>query len=423
MIILLSILVVFLLSLASIVSALETATVAASPGRIQKYRANEEKRKLLSKLLKNKERLISTMLIIYSIVCTVATALATTIMIHIIGDRFGAIVASIVMSVLIIVFAEVIPKAIAVSKAERIVLKFASFMEKALIVMKPINYALQIILRVFCYIFKIELSSDITATEEVRGVIEHYHQEGNVIKNDRDMLGGVLDLRHIDVEEIMVHRSQIISINADLPAEEIIDQALNTPYTRIPLWQGNKDNIIGILHMRNVLKRLYDNKADLSKIDIKDFILEPWFVPENALLSRQLTEFKSRRSHMAIVVDEYGDIIGILTLEDILEEIVGQIDDEIDTATSSIIQKEKNLYLIDGTTTIRDINRELNINISDENAHTIAGLIMNSLERLPNVGDKLEFMNLTITTVKKQAHRIKQVLIEIKTPEDNKDAE
>ncbi len=414
MILISGLVVIFLLICAFLLSALETAIIAASPSRLQKKGVRSVKKvNLLLRLLKNKEKVISTLLIILSVVNTVATTIASGIILQIFGSEFGTIISSAVMSVLIIIFAEVVPKAIAVSKPESIAIKGAKFISGALYLMKPFNFILQFIVRIFCIIFRINLKSEISATDEVRGVIEHYHLEGNVIKYDRDMLGGVLDLRHITVEEVMVHRSQMITINADLSTSEIITQALKTPHTRIPLWQGKKDNIIGILHLRNVLNALHKNKFDYEKLDIKQYITEPWFVPEHALLSRQLMEFKARRSHIAIVVDEYGDIIGILTLEDILEEIVGQIDDEIDVHTNKIVKKEKNIYLVDGTTTIRDLNRELNINISDEQAHTIAGVIMHHMERLPNVGDKITINNINCTIVKKQTHKIKQVQVEV----------
>ncbi len=414
MIIFFSIIVVILLACAALISALETSVIAASPGRIQKKRSVSSKKvDLLLGILKNKDRVISTLLIMYSILHTVATTVATAVIIELSNPEYGTIIASAVMSVLVIVFAEVLPKAIAVSKAEKIAMKGAKFINYALWVMRPLNFTLQKIVKLFCLIFNIDLRSDISAADEVRGVIEHYHLEGNVIKNDRDMLGGVLDLRHISVAEVMVHRSQMVTINADLPVADIVSQALSTPYTRIPLWQGSKDNIIGILHLRNLLKALHKNKFDYLKVEIKLYISEPWFVPEHALLSRQLMEFRAKRSHIAIVVDEYGDIIGILTLEDILEEIVGQIDDEHDIETNKIIKKDKDIYIVEGTTTVRDLNRELNITLSDEQAHTIAGVIMHHLERLPNVGDKLELKNVRMTIIKKQTHKIKQVLVEI----------
>ena len=416
--------VIFLLICAFLLSALETSIIAASPSRLRKKeKKNNQKVNLLLILLKNKEKVISTLLILLSIVNTVATTIASSAILSVVGSDMGTIIASTLMSILIIIFAEVVPKAIAVSKAESIALKGVKFVEYALYFMKPLNFILQIIVKIFCLIFRIDLRSEISAADEVRGVIEHYHQEGNVIKNDRDMLGGVLDLRHITVEEVMVHRSQMVILNADLPTAEIITQALKTPHTRIPLWQGKKDNIIGILHLRNVLNALHQNKLAYEKLDIKDYITEPWFVPEHALLSRQLMEFRLKRSHIAIVVDEYGDIIGILTLEDILEEIVGQIDDELDIHASKIIQKEPNIYIVDGTTTIRDLNRELNIQILAEEAHTIAGVIMHRLERLPNVGDKITISNINCTIVKKQTHKIKQILIEVRNQADNEDAE
>ncbi|MDX2049955.1 MAG: CNNM domain-containing protein [Rickettsiaceae bacterium] len=414
------IIVLILITSSSLLSALETAFIAASLGKIEKQRkASPAKTRMLAKLLKNKDRVISTILIIYSIVNTVATTIATSTIIEIFGDEYGTVIASTIMSVLIIIFAEVIPKAIAVSNAEAIALNGVSFTNAALVIMKPINHSLHLFLRFFCFIFRIDLTTEISAADEVRGVIEHYHLEGNVKKYDRDMLGGILDLRHITVEAVMVHRSQIMSINIDQSPEDIINQALNTPHTRIPLWQGTKDNIIGILHVRNILKALHRNKYNFSKLDIKSYTSEPWFVPENAPLSKQLMEFKDRKSHMAIVVDEYGDIIGILTLEDILEEVVGQIDDELDVAPSKIIKKSKFNYIVDGTASIRDINRELSLKLSSENANTIAGLFMHNLERLPNVGDRIELSSARLTIVKKHFNRIKQVLIEIKPSEDN----
>ncbi|MDX1916725.1 MAG: CNNM domain-containing protein, partial [Rickettsiaceae bacterium] len=300
--------VLLLVFLSSYLSALETSIIAAVPARVHKRKEFSKQRKtLLLQLLKDKNKVISTILIIFSIINTVATTIATSLIIDIFGDEYGMIIASALMSTLIIIFAEVLPKAIAVSKAETIALYGVNFTNITLYIMKPINFGLHKILQGFCFIFGIDLHPEISAVEEVRGVIEHYHQEGNVRKDDRDMLGGVLDLKHITVEEAMIHRSQIVSIDIDLPLGDIITQALNSPHTRIPMWKNTKDNIVGILHLRSVLKALHKNKFNFGKIDISSYITEPWFIPENALLSKQLIEFKDRRNHMAIVVDEYGD--------------------------------------------------------------------------------------------------------------------
>ncbi|MDX1924454.1 MAG: CNNM domain-containing protein [Rickettsiaceae bacterium] len=417
-----AIIVLLLIAFSSYLSALETSIVAASPGRIHKSKnASKKKTTLLLKLLKDRNKIISTILVMFSIVNTVATTLATGVIMELVGGEYGIAASSAIMSVLLIIFAEVLPKSIGVSKAEQIALKGAGFIKSSLYFMFPINFAINKIIKLFCFIFRVNLNSEISAADEVRGVIEHYHQEGNVKKYDRDMLGGVLDLRHITVEEVMIHRSQIVSINIDQNAGDIITQALNSPHTRIPLWRETKDNIVGILHLRSILKALHKNKYNFNKIDISSYITEPWFVPENAPLSKQLTEFKDRRSHMAIVVDEYGDIIGILTLEDILEEVVGQIEDEIDVAPSKIIKKNENMYLVDGTASIRDINRELNLQLNGEDAHTISGMFMHHLERLPNVGDVIHTSGAKMTIVKKHTHKIKQVLIEILQLEESHD--
>ncbi|NDB82274.1 MAG: DUF21 domain-containing protein [Alphaproteobacteria bacterium] len=420
MIIISTMIVIFLVGLSSYLAALEVSMIAAIPGRVHKRKEFGKKRiALLLSLLKDRNKVISTILIMVSIVNTVATTFATGLIIDIFGDEYGMIIASALMSLLIIVFAEVLPKAIAVSMAETIALYGVNFTNTTLYLVKPINFGLHKILQAFCFVFRINLHPEISAVDEVRGVIEHYHQEGNVRKDDRDMLGGILDLKHTTVEEAMIHRSQIISIDIDQPLGEIITQALNSPHTRIPMWKGTKDNIVGILHLRSILKALHKNKYNFGKIDISSYITEPWFIPENAALSKQLVEFKDRRSHMAIVVDEYGDIIGILTLEDILEEVVGQIDDEVDVTYNKIIKKNENSYLVDGILSIRDVNRELNINLDDEEAHTLSGLFMHILQRMPCVGDAIELQGARLTIVKKQAHRIKQVLIEIINSDDN----
>ncbi len=424
MLILDAIIVLLLIALSSYLSALETSMIAATPGRVHKRKESGKKKvTLLLSLLKEKNKVISTILIMFSIVTTVATSFATTIIIELFGEEYGMFISSALMSLLIIVFAEVLPKAIAVSKPETIALSGANFTRLSLYLMRPINFAIHKILQLFCFIFRIDLHPEISAADEVRGIIEHYHREGNVKKDDKDMLGGVLDLMHTTVEEAMIHRSQIISIDVDQPTGDIITQALNSPHTRIPMWKDTKDNIIGILHLRNILKALHKNKYNFSKIDISAYITEPWYIPENAPLSKQLVEFKNRRIHMAIVVDEYGDIIGVLTLEDILEEVVGQIEDEMDVTSNKIIKKSETAYMVDGILSIRDINRELGINLNDEEAHTISGLFMHVLQRMPCVGDVINFPGTKLTIVKKQAHRIKQVLIEIIHSDDQQNVD
>jgi Mg2+/Co2+ transporter CorB len=211
----------------------------------------------------------------------------------------------------------------------------------------------------------------------------------------------------------------MITLNIDLSNSEIIQAALSSPNTRIPIWKESTDNIIGVLHIRDLLRALYDNGNDHAKISIPKLLSQPWFIPDNALVIQQLHAFKERKNHLACVVDEYGDLQGIITLEDILEEIVGQIHDEYDRTGEAIIKKSDVEYIVDGATTIRDLNRELNWELPDDDANTIAGLIIHKIARIPNQGESIEISNLKIVVVKKIANRIHTVKIKILAPHDN----
>lgn len=393
-------------------SATETAITASSPGKIQQLKSKGVKHAILAlKVMKDKETVIGTLLIGNTLINIISTTIATSLFIDYLGDK-GTLVASAFMSFVIIVFGEVVPKAIGVAKAEALTLITAQSIILCLKLLKPVNIALGVITKGFCFIFRINLKQDISGKEEVRGVIEHYHQEGNVYKSDRDMLGGVLDIGQMTVSEIMIHRSNIIAINIDLPTEKIVEKALlSNPHTRIPLWKDNQDNIIGVLHIRDLLKALYENNNNAKKINISSLISQPWFVPENALVAYQLHAFRERKNHFACVVDEYGDLQGIITLEDILEEIVGPIIDEHDNVLDQIVKKSDTEFVIDGSVTIRDLNRELSWNLPDEDANTIAGLIIHKLERIPHQGESISIFNLDIVINKKIGNRINSIKV------------
>jgi len=409
-----------ILGVAALISATETAITATSPGLIQKLKSEGNKRaELLLGLLKIKEKVISTLLIGNSIANTLCTTIATGVFIETFGDDMGTIISSIVMSFTIIVFSEVIPKAIAVVKSEKIALMATPILLVLLKILEPINIALLYIVKGFCFIFRIDLRQKISATDEVRGVIEHHMNEGNVFKDDRDMLGGILDIRHLLISDIMIHRSNIVAINIDTPANKIIKKILSSNHTRIPFWEDNHDNIIGILHVRDLLNTIYDKKSKNVEIDIRSLLSDTVFVPDNSLVTQQLQMFREGQTHLACVVDEYGDLQGIITLEDILEEIVGQIYDEHDIGNSKIISKSENEFIIDGSVPVRDLNREFNWQIPESEATTLAGFIITKMERLPNQGEFLVEKNLKMVVKKKSENRIKtiQVLIQKKQEE------
>lgn len=410
-----------LLGLAALISATETAITATSPGLIQKLKSEGNKKaELLLGLLKIKEKVISTLLIGNSIANTLCTTIATGVFIETFGDDMGTLISSIVMSFTIIVFSEVIPKAIAVAKSEKVALMATPVLLVFLKILQPINIALGYITRGFCFIFRIDLKQKVSAADEVRGVIEHHLSEGNVFKDDRDMLGGILDIRNLVIADIMIHRSNIVAINIDTPTDKIIKTVLSSNHTRIPFWEDNHDNIIGILHVRDLLSKIYDTKSKNTEIDVRSLLSDTVFVPDNSLVTQQLQMFREGQTHLACVVNEYGDLQGIITLEDILEEIVGQIYDEHDTGKSKIKAKSENEFIIDGSVPIRDLNREFNWQIPESDATTLAGFIITKMERLPNQGEFLIEKNLKMIVKKKSENRIKTIQVFIQKDTEEK---
>lgn len=404
--------VVCLLAVSGLISATETAITATSPGRIQKLKSEGNKRaELLLSILKIKEKVISTLLIGSCIASTLCTTISTGIFIELLGDDLGTIVSSIVMSILIIVFAEVIPKAIAVAKSEKIALRATPILLIVLKILEPVNIFLSFVVKVFCFIFRINLNHKFSAADEVRGVIEHHMHEGNVYKDDRDMLGGILDIRNMEIADIMIHRSKITSVDVNMPIEKIIKTVLASPHSRFPFWENTHDNIIGVLHVKDLMNKVHHSKHKTEEVNIRTLLSAPVFVPENSLVVQQLHMFREGQTHLACVVDEYGALQGIITLEDILEEIVGQIYDEHDSNKDKISKIADNIFIIDGTVPIRDINRELNWQISETDAITLAGFMIHKMERIPSIGDYLIDKDLKMIVKKKSDNTIQSVKI------------
>jgi Mg2+/Co2+ transporter CorB len=313
---------------------------------------------------------------------------------------------------MIIVFSEVVPKAIAVVKSEKIALLATPALLVVLKILEPMNILLLYITKGFCFIFRIDLKQKVSAEDEVRGVIEHHMHEGNVFKDDRDMLGGILDIRNMAICDIMVHRSKIMAIDIDTPTEKVINTVLSSRHSRFPFWQGNSDNIIGILHVKDLMNKIHHSRKNkANEINIKDLLSTPVFVPDNSLVVQQLNMFREGQTHLACVVDEYGDLQGIVTMEDILEEIVGQIYDEHDSGNQKITKLSDRVFIIDGSVSVRDLNRELDWQIPETDATTIAGFIISKMARIPNQGEYLISKDLKMIVKKKFDNRIKTIKV------------
>ncbi len=417
----------FLILLSGIFSGSETGLTAISPSRIHRLAKDGNRRaNLVEKLTDESEKLIGAILLGNNLVNILASALATAFFIRLFGD-IGVIYATIVMTLFILIFAEVLPKTYAISNPEKVALTMAPFAKVIVIIFSPFVALVQVIVRGTLKIFGINIRHDniLSAHDEIRGAISLQAHEGGLIKYNKDMLDSILDLQDIQLEDIMVHRKNIEMVNADDNAEEVFAQIVDSPFTRLPLWKNDPDNIIGIIHAKEVLRAVKANKGSAKGLDFNSLAHEPWFVPETTSLQEQLAIFLSKKSHFALVVDEYGAFMGVTTLEDILEEIVGEIYDETDTSATNIKTLQNGSILVPGETTIRDINRQFNWSLSDEDATTIAGYVIHIAESIPLTGQKFHQKpsqktgqkEFTFEVLKRRRNQITSVMI---TPVDHK---
>ena len=323
--------VILCLLVSAFFAASETALTGASRAsmlRLSKQGNGEAK--VVSSLFNMRERLIGALLLGNNIANIGASALATGILTAWFGE-VGVLYATGVMTVMVVIFAEVLPKTIAINAPDRISLLVARPMRLTVFLLGPLLAVIETIVRTLMRLFGVKIGANqpiLSPTERLRGAVDLLHHEGGVEKQDRDMFGGLLDLRELQVSDVMVHRTEMVMINADLPPEELVREVLATDYTRIPLWREKPENIIGVLHAKDLLRAIRASDGDTSHIDVSTIALPPWFVPEMRPVSEQLKAFRRRKTHFALVVDEYGEVEGMVTLEDILEEIVGDISDE-----------------------------------------------------------------------------------------------
>lgn len=414
-------LVIFLfLLISAFFSAAETAMTAVSRARIYQLIMDGNKRaQIVSRLRKEKESMIGTVLLGNNAVNIAASAIATTLSIKLFGDENGLVIVTIIMTLLVVIFSEVLPKTYAIQNAERVSLAFAPALSLLVKLFKPVTISIQFLIRGILRLVGIDITKAntlISSTDVVRGTIELHYREGKMIKQDRDMLGSILDLNDIEVQDIMIHRMEVETLDADLSADELVKMAVSTMHSRIPLWRGQPDNILGVLHVKNLIKLMRERKGTLTNELILATCNKPWFIPETTSLHDQLLAFRSKRQHFAFVVDEYGSWQGIVTLEDIIEEIVGKIDDEHDEVENDIQKLDDDTYIINGIVTLRDINRHLGWNLPDDHASTIAGLLIHEAQEIPSVGESHEIHGFDCTVIEKSAMQITRVKMK-KRPE------
>ncbi len=406
----------FLLLLSAFFSGSETALTATSKARMHKLEndGNLAARRV-NFLIRDRERLIGAILLGNNLVNILASALATSVFIQFFaGSKTAIVAATLTMTVLVLVFAEVAPKTAAIARPDRFAMAVAPIMRWVVFLFAPVTRIVQLIVRGVFHVLGLDVSKDsavFSVAEELRGAIDLHHYEGRVGKEARDLIRGALDLHQIRIEEIMIHRKSIEMLDLDRPIEENIQQALKSTHTRLPLYRGGPDNIIGVLHAKDLSCAIWNAAGDASTIDLEAIARPLYFAPETTTLQEQLDAFKLKQEHFALVVDEYGALMGLVTLEDILEEIVGEIEDEYDSPVQGVRPQSDGSLNVDGDVTIRDLNRAMDWNLPDEEAVTIAGLIIHEAQSIPEVGLTFSFHGLRFKILKRRRNQITAIKI------------
>jgi Mg2+/Co2+ transporter CorB len=404
-----------LLALSALFSAAETALTGASRARMhQLERDGDRAAGRVNELLSDQETMIGAVLLGNNLIIILASALATQVITGQIKGPWGVAAATGVMTVLVLVFAEVLPKTLAILRSDDVARVLSGPALLIVRVFGPIIFTIQYVVRRTLKLFGVRLGMEmdvLAAHEEIRGAVEYHHAEGLVETDDRWMLGGVLDLAEMDVGEVMVHRKAIATIDADQSPRDILTEALASGHSRLPLYREDPENIVGVLHNKDLLQAIADADGRIEAIDMAAIIREPWFVPETTSLKDQLAAFLKRRAHFALVVDEYGALQGLLTLEDILEEIVGEIEDEHDVVVPGVTPAADGSVNVDGAVTIRDLNRALNWDLPDDEAVTVAGLLIHEARRIPEAGQTFTFHRHRFTVLERKVNRITRLQI------------
>ena len=401
--------IIILLMISAFFSGSETALTAASRARMHALEKDGDKRaRTVNKLLANRENFIGAILLGNNVVNILASVLATSMFTALFGQGGLALaVATAVMTVLVLIFSEVMPKTYAITRPDSVALVVAGPIS---LVVKSASWIIRVIQMIVNGVLRLAgvgaPASPLSAEEEIRGAIDLHAAEGGVGKDDHLRLVGALDLKDLTVEDVMIHRKNIYMLDADLEPRQLIMKALSSPHTRLPLYRGEKEEIIGILHAKDLLRAALPLGGDVSKLDLDSILRKPWFVPETTPVQEQLSQFLSRGQHFALVIDEYGELQGLITLEDILEEIVGAIHDEHDVQVQGVRPQPDGSVNVDGWVPIRDLNRATGWDLPDEEAVTVAGLVIHEAQTIPEPGQSFVFHGYRFNVLRRQRNQV-----------------
>jgi Mg2+/Co2+ transporter CorB len=387
----------------------ETALTAASRARMHALeQAGDARAATVNRLLRSRERLIGAMLLGNTLVSIGSSAVVTSVLVAIAGDR-GAIYATGLMTAVLLIFAEVLPKTVAITYPDRMSLTVARVVAFFVAIFGPVLVAVEVIVRGVLRVIGLPVGAEqsiLSGHAELKSTVDLLHREGGVARSERDMFGGLLDLQALSVSDVMIHRTRMVAIDIDLPPRDLVHAVLSSPYTRLPLWREKPENIIGMLHAKDLLRALDAASGDLTKLHVETVATEAWFVPDSTTLLTQLQAFRRRKTHISLVVDEYGEVMGLVTLEDILEEIVGDITDEHDVAMHGIRQNPDGTVIVDGSVPIRDLNRTMDWSLPDDEATTLAGLVIHEARAIPEPGQIFSFHGFRFEILRKTRNRI-----------------
>ena len=406
----------FLMLCSAFFSSSETALTATSQARMHAAeKEGSHRAALVNKIVAHKDRMIGALLLGNTLANIMAASLTTNLFTTLWGD-IGVLVATVMMTVFILVFCEVMPKTYAIHKADKLALIVAPAVNILIIILSPLVDLVAKIVRFTLRVFGSDLSKVSSGhhLELLRGVIEMHQGEEEEVQRQRVMLRSILDLAEVSVGEVMIHRRNVVALDMAQAPDKLVDEIYNSPYSRLPLWQDHPDNIVGLIHSKWLLRELKAVGNDPAKIDLQMILAEPWFVPDSTSLYEQLQSFRERGEHLAFVVDEYGSYMGLVTLEDILEEIVGDISDEHDIHVPGLRRQPNGTYLVTGSVTIRDLHRELEWELPDQNYTTVAGLVLYESQRIPDVGQSFTFYGYRFDIIRR--HRNQITLVRITPP-------
>ena len=403
--------IILLLAVSAVFAAAETALTAVSRGRMHQLEQDGSKAAhRVNRLVSDRERMIGAILLGSTLINILAVSLTTALLDQHLDTLNAVLATTLLMTAVMLVFVQVLPKTLAIARTDAVALALALPLRGVVKLLAPITGAVQWLAWLLLSPFGVrsgapEEAAD-AAHDEIRGSVALHHQEGNVERGHRDMIGGILDLRELKIGDVMIHRRQMTAIDVDRPAAEIVAEVTENEHTRIPLWRGEPDNIIGVLNAKHLAQSLLLHKGDIGAIDIESLITAPWFVPDTTTLEEQLEAFRMRRSRLAIVVDEYGTLQGLVTVEDILAEIFGEMPDEHDDSRPDVRPRPDGSFLVDGTVPVRELNREHEWDLPDEGATTIAGLVIQQTGTIPEPGQRFAFFGFQFEILRRQRNQI-----------------